>query len=247
MEKVNELEVKLLSKDTSPIIPQRSKLKNELHIKENFVFTEKQQKFIDLALNKNTKVMFVEGPAGTAKTTLSVYCALKLLNEKRASDLIYARSAVECSEKSIGYLPGSLDEKIGVYLQPLVDKLEELLPRSEIDMLKNDKRITGMPISFLRGLSWNCKVIIGDEFQNCSYKEILTFLTRIGERSKIFILGDSSQSDINGKSGLSRMINIFNDQESRDNGIFTFQFDETDIVRSGICAFIIRKINKTTL
>ena len=167
-----------------------------------------------------------------------------MLNEKRVSDLIYIRSAVECSERSIGLLPGSLDEKIGVYLQPLVDKLEELLPKNEIELLKKEERITGMPISFLRGLNWNAKVIIGDEFQNCTFKEIMTFMTRIGEFSKVFILGDIEQSDINGRSGLLKAINIFDDEESRANGIFVFKFDETDVVRSGIVKFIIQKIRK---
>lgn len=244
---INNNENIIYKKDNSPVIFQRSKLKNELTIRENFVFTEKQKEFIKIAMDKNTKVMFIEGPAGVSKSYSAIYAALKLLNEKKVSDLVYVRSAVECSDRSMGYLPGTLDEKISVYLQPLVDKLDELLPKNEIDMLKKDNRIAGMPISFLRGLSWNCKVIIGDEFQNCSYKEILTFMTRAGERSKIFILGDCQQSDINGKSGLSRMINIFNDQESRDNGIFVFKFDENDIVRSGLCAYIIKKINKSTL
>ena len=229
--------------DRSPVIPQRSKLKSVLKI-YNRELTVRQKEFLALAADKSTKIIFVSGPAGTAKTYLAVLHALNMLNEKRVSDLIYIRSAVECSERSIGLLPGSLDEKIGVYLQPLVDKLEELLPKNEIELLKKEERITGMPISFLRGLNWNAKVIIGDEFQNCTFKEIMTFMTRIGEFSKVFILGDIEQSDINGRSGLLKAINIFDDEESRANGIFVFKFDETDVVRSGIVKFIIQKIRK---
>lgn len=237
-----QLSPELLNKDYSPIIPQRSKLKSDLHIREKFVFTERQQMFLNLALDKDTKLIFVSGPAGSAKSFLSIYAALKLMNDKKVSDLIYARSAVECSDRSIGLLPGTLDEKMGAYLQPLVDKLDELLPKNEIDMLKKDNRVAGMPISFLRGLNWNAKVVIGDEFQNCTYKEILTFITRLGEFSKAFVLGDPSQNDINGKSGFDKMIDLFDDEESRQNGIHIFRFTNDDIVRSKLIRFIMSKI-----
>ena len=108
------------------MIPQRNKLKFDLHLIDRFNLTQKQKDFIDLVLDKNTKMVFVDGPAGTTKSFLTIYCALKLLNERRMSDIIYVRSVVECSEKSVGYLPGTLDEKISIYLQPLVDKLAEL-------------------------------------------------------------------------------------------------------------------------
>jgi phosphate starvation-inducible PhoH-like protein len=206
--------------------------------------TARQKEFLALAADKSTKIIFVSGPAGTAKTFLSIFHALTMINEKRVSDLIYIRSAVECSERSIGLLPGTLDEKIGVYLQPLVDKLEELLPKNDIELLKKEERITGMPLSFLRGLNWNAKVIIADEAQNMTYKEILTLITRVGEFSKVFVIGDSGQSDINGKSGFLKMMGNFDDDESRKNGIFTFKFGTDDIVRSGIVRFIIEKLNR---
>ena len=166
-----------------------------------------------------------------------------MINEQRVSDLIYVRSAVECADRSIGLLPGTLNEKIGVYLQPLVDKLEELLPKNEIDLLKKEERVSGMPISFLRGLNWNAKVVILDETQNCNYREILTFITRIGEYSKVFLIGDPEQSDLkNGsRGGFEKMINIFDDEESRKQGIFVFKFDVDDIVRSPLVKYIVQK------
>jgi phosphate starvation-inducible protein PhoH and related proteins len=228
--------------DNSPIVPQRPKLKGNLNIFKNFEFTQKQKDFLDIALDKNTKMVFVEGPAGCSKTFLTIYSALRLLNEKKVSDIIYARSAIECSDRSLGFLPGNIDEKMGVYNQPLIDKLNELLSKNDIELLKKESRISGIPISYLRGLSWNCKVIIGDEFQNCTYKEIVTFITRMGQFSKIFILGDVSQNDINGKSGFQKTIDLFNDEESKSKGIFVFKFTEDDIVRCDLLKFIIKKI-----
>ena len=229
--------------DRSPIIPQRTKLKSVLKIFQREL-TEKQKQFLELASDKTTKIIFVSGPAGTSKTFLAVYHALTMINEKRVSDLIYVRSAVECSDAKLGFLPGEANDKMAPYIQPLLDKLTELLPRGDIDILLKEERVTGIPVGFLRGLNFNAKVIIGDEAQNMSFKELFTLITRTGEFSKVFILGDPEQSDINGRSGFIKMINHFDDEESRLNGIHVFRFTEDDIVRSGLVQFIIRKVKK---
>jgi phosphate starvation-inducible protein PhoH len=131
------------------------------------------------------------------------------------------------------------------YLAPLIDKLVELLPKSDIDALKKENRISSIPVGFLRGLNWNAKVVIADEAQNMTFKELFTLITRTGEFSKMFILGDPDQSDINGKSGFIKMISYFDDEESRANGIQVFRFTDDDIVRSGLVQFIIKKVKKT--
>jgi phosphate starvation-inducible PhoH-like protein len=229
--------------DTSPVIPQRSKLRNTISIFERNL-TPKQQEFMDLALNKQVKLVFVSGPAGTAKTYLAVQAALTLINTKRVSDLIYVRSAVESSDSKIGFLPGEMTEKMAPYLDPLMEKLQELLPKNQIDVLVKEERISGVPVGFLRGRNWNAKVIIGDEAQNMTFKELLTLITRTGEYAKVFILGDPEQSDINGKSGFIKMMSIFDDDESKENGIHVFHFNDDDIVRSGLVRFIAKKIKK---
>jgi phosphate starvation-inducible PhoH-like protein len=229
--------------DTSPIIPQRSKLRSTLSIFERNL-TPKQQEFMDLVLNKQVKLIFVSGPAGTAKTYLAVQAALTLINGKIVSDLIYVRSAVESSDSKIGFLPGEITEKMAPYLDPLMEKLQELLPKNQVDILIKEERISGIPVGFLRGRNWNAKAIIGDEAQNMSFKEILTLITRTGEYSKVFILGDPEQSDINGKSGFIKMMSMFDDEESRENGIYVFRFKDDDIVRSGLVRFIAKKIKK---
>lgn len=229
--------------DTSPLIPQRSKLRYPLNIYQR-EFTEKQKQFIEIAKDKSTRLMFVIGPAGTSKTYLSVYTALHLINDKRVSDLVYVRSVVESSDSKMGYLPGETNEKFAPYIQPLMDKLSELLPKGDVDVLKKEERITGLPVGHLRGLNWNAKAIVADEAQNMTFKELVTLLTRIGEFSKVFILGDPEQSDINGKSGLIKMANIFDDDESKENGIHVFRFTDDDNVRSSLSRFINKKIKK---
>ena len=230
------------NKDHSPKVPQNDKIKSELKIIEREL-NDKQKQFLEIALHKDTKMMFISGPAGTSKTWLSVLASLRLLNLRRMSDIIYIRSAVESSDSKLGFLPGEASEKLAPYMQPLLDKLGELLPKSDVDYLMKDGRISSTPVGFLRGLNWNAKCIIADEAQNCSQKELVTLITRVGEFSKVFVLGDPDQSDINGKSGFSKIMNVFNDEDSRKNGIFTFTFTEDDIVRSGLVKFIIKRIN----
>lgn len=205
-------------------------------------FTPKQKEFIKLALDEQTQLMFVDGPAGTAKTYLSVYCGLELLNIGNIGEMIYARSAVESSDQKLGYLPGAQDDKMAPYLEPFKDKLEELLSPVDIRYLQEEERIYGIPVGFLRGASWEDKFVLVDEAQNLSEKELITIMTRIGEKCKVFICGDVMQSDIGSRTGFQSILNLFTDQASADHGIHTFTFDEEDIIRSKLVKFIITKI-----
>lgn len=231
-----------LNIDRSPYVYQKSKLKNHLKIASHLKLTPKQIDFLQLATSKETKMVFVTGPAGTSKTYISILASLNLLNDKKVSDLIYVRSVVESSDVKMGFLPGEKDEKLSPYIQPLMDKMEELLPVTDKQQLLNEGRVQGVPVGYLRGLNWNAKAIIADEVQNLTKKEIYTLITRVGEFSKLFILGDPSQSDIGTKSGFKEMYDLFNDAESREHGIFTYEFTEDDIVRSELVKFITKKV-----
>ena len=232
--------------DKSVHIHQGKKLSFNINIKQHQILTEKQKLFLELALKKESKIIFVSGPAGTSKTYLSILTALKLLNEHKVSDLIYIRSAVESSDSKLGFLPGESHEKMAPYLQPLIDKLEEFLNKGDIDFLQKNGHIDSVPVGFLRGLNWNAKVIISDESQNMTTKELVTLVTRVGEFSKLFILGDPDQSDIGNKSGFKKMVDLFSDDESKENGVYTFEFTEEDIVRSKLVKFLIKKIKKSS-
>ena len=232
-------------KDTSPKVHQNEKIKESVRIDERQL-TPKQIELLNLLQNKTTKLVFISGPAGTAKTYTSILAGLTLLNHKRVSEIVYVRSIVESSDNKLGFLPGEMDEKMSPYIQPLIDKLEELLPKHDIDKLKKEERIHGFPINFLRGLSWNAKCIVADEAQNMTKKELITLITRVGDFSKLFICGDPDQSDINGKSGFVPTMNIFDDEESRNNGIYVYKFDEEDIVRSGLVKFILKKLKNVS-
>lgn len=213
-------------KDTSPKVPQKDKLKESLTIYQRDDFTEKQKQFINLVMDKETQIIFVKGKAGTAKTYLGVYCALHLLDSKRVSDLMYFRTVVE-SGKSLGSLPGELDEKFNPFMRPLEEKLEELLPRGDIQRLIKDERIEALPINYIRGASFNAKCLIADEAQNFTYEELTTFMTRFGRFSKMIIMGDPKQSDIGKRSGFNQFYKIFDTEKHKKLGIHTFELTET--------------------
>lgn len=239
--KKQEEQINNQPKDRSPVVHQRSKVEHFLTIFQREL-TEKQKKFIELALDKKVKLLLVSGPAGSTKTYLSVLASLMLMNEKKVSDILYVRSIVESADVKMGTLPGEADDKLSPYKRPLIDKLDELLPKEDIAYLIKDNRLEGLPIGYLRGLNWNAKAIVADEMQNCTKKELVTLMTRTGEFSKVFVCGDPQQSDINGRSGFQSIFNLFNDDESKEHGIYTFEFTDADILRSELVKFIVQKI-----
>jgi len=233
--------------DNSPYVFQRDKISFDLSIKQ-LPWTEKQKEIIARFLDKGTKVLLLKGPAGTSKTTLAMYCGLTLLNMRRISDMVLVRSAVESSDSKLGFLPGTLDEKIAVYLTPFHDKFEELLCKAQLDRLQKDNRLTICPINFARGLHFSAKFVCADEVQNFSRREIHTLMSRIGEFSKVFLCGDPEQSDLPaGKSGFNKVFDLFNNEESREQGIFCMELGEEDIVRSELCKFITHKFKELQL
>ena len=208
-------------------------------------WTDKQKEFFKIALNHETKIIFVNGPAGTSKSLLSVYCGLQLLNMKAISDIMYLRSAVESSDSKLGYLPCTAEDKLRFYNLPFLDKLDELLPTTRAEKLEQEGRISMFPVNFARGMNWKSKCIILDEAQNSSLKEITTVLTRLGEGSRCFVLADPMQTDLRHRDaigGFEKLYKAFTDQESQAMGIHTFAFDEDDIMRSELCKYIVKKV-----
>ena len=216
--------------------------REKFHI-ENFDWTDRQKEFINIALAKESKILFAKGPAGCSKTLLSVYCALHLLNEGKVSEIVYIRSAVESSDSRMGFLPGDADQKLHFYNLPFLHKMEELVCPNVIKKLQKDERVSTYPVNFCRGMSWSSKCLIFDECQNSTLKEIVTVLTRLGMGSKCFVLADPAQTDLkNGaRGGYEKIQSVFGDEESEEFGINTFEFDETDVVRSELVKFLVTK------
>jgi phosphate starvation-inducible PhoH-like protein len=229
--------------DTSPYVYQREKINFEFAVKE-LPWTEKQKELISAILDKNTRCVFIEGPAGTSKTLTAVYAALSLLKNKKISDIIFVRSAVESADSKIGYLPGSIDEKFEAYMVPFMEKLEELLEKGSLNRLRHDERFSATPVNYIRGLHWAAKTIIVDEAQNITFRELVTTITRMGEFSKIIFCGDPMQSDLpEAKAGgFSKMCDLFSDDECKKYGIHHFRFTHEDVLRSEFVKFIVGRL-----
>ena len=226
--------------DTSPQVFQREKIDWELKIRE-LPWTEKQKAFISLALNKDTKIIFLEGPAGTSKTTVAVRVGLELLNLRRVGELVFTRAAVESADSKLGMLPGDIEHKLGEYMTPFDDKFEELLCAADRTRLKAEKRIIYKPVNFCRGASWTAKYIVVDEAQNLTLNELQTLLTRVGRFSKIIVCADPCQSDLpqNKQGGFKICSDLFDTAAAQDMGIFSAHFTKEDIVRSELCKFVV--------
>lgn len=210
-------------------------------IKNKYSLNDVHKTFLDLCLYEKTKMVFVDGPAGTAKTYLAVLSALTLLQQKKIKKIVYIRSIVESAEKSIGALPGEIDEKFKPWSLPLLDKLHELLSESASDALINSNVVHCVPVNFVRGLTFHDSVVIVDEAQNLSRKELVSILTRFGHNSRFIIAGDLNQNDI-AKSGYKDILDRFNDEESANHHIHCVHFGQDEIVRSHILKFIVRKL-----
>lgn len=211
-------------------------------IKNKFAFNDVHQTFYNLCTDDGTKMVLVDGPAGTAKTYISVMAGLTLLKEKQVNQIVYIRSIVESAHKSIGALPGEIGDKFKPWSLPLLEKLNEVVPTNVANRLIQDEAVRALPVNFVRGLTFHDSFVIVDESQNLTKDELTTILTRFGQRSKYVVIGDTMQRDIGRSSGFSEVYKAFNNEESADHGIHTMTFGENEIVRSQILKFIVKKL-----
>jgi phosphate starvation-inducible PhoH-like protein len=164
-----------------------------------------------------------------------------MLKEKKIDEVIYIRSIVESATRKLGSLPGEVDDKFKPWSIPLIEKCDELVGKQITNMLFENEYLKCTPVNFLRGATFANSVVIVDEAQNLEHSELVTILTRFGKNCKLFVIGDSLQSDIQ-KSGFKNIINGFDSDESNNNGIHVFYFTEDDITRSKLLKFIVKVI-----
>jgi phosphate starvation-inducible protein PhoH and related proteins len=182
-------------------------------------------------------MVFGIGPAGTGKTYLAVAMAISALLAKRVNRIILARPAVEAGER-LGFLPGSLQEKIDPYLRPLYDALYDMLEPEKVDRYLEKNVIEIAPIAFMRGRTLNDSFVILDEAQNTTSEQMKMFVTRLGFNSKAVITGDVTQIDLPNarRSGLLEAVDVL----KRVEGLTFVYFDESDVVRHHLVQRIIR-------
>jgi phosphate starvation-inducible PhoH-like protein len=182
-------------------------------------------------------MMFAVGPGGTGKTYIAVAMAVSALLTKQVNRIILARPAVEAGER-LGFLPGTLQQKIDPYMRPLYDALYDMLDADKLDRFLEKGIIEVAPLAFMRGRTLNDSFVILDEAQNTTSEQMKMFLTRLGFNSKAVVTGDVTQIDLPAgkKSGLVEALEVC----GKIDGIGVAQFTEKDVVRHNLVQQIIR-------
>jgi phosphate starvation-inducible protein PhoH and related proteins len=205
------------------------------------VYRPNQQRFIDTFQEPETKIIILIGPAGTGKTLMAVRKGLEGIINGRFADLVLCRPIVEAGGEELGSLPGTVDEKIGPYLEPFYDKLTAFLPEPMLKALLNAKHITATPLAYMRGRTFSESMVIIDEAQNTSIEQIKMAVTRLGPFSKMVICGDPDQSDIRGMNGLQYITSLFEREGeiASSNGCHVCRLGVEDIQRNSVIPFLL--------
>ena len=198
-----------------------------------------QKKYVDLI--RGNDVVFSIGPAGTGKTYLAVALAVRALLDKQVRRIILTRPAVEAGER-LGFLPGTLEEKVDPFLRPLYDALHDMIEPDKLERFMTDGTIEIAPLAYMRGRTLAGSFIILDEAQNTTPAQMKMFLTRMGFDSKAVITGDITQTDLprGERSGLRDALELVHDIR----GIGIVEFTDVDVVRHPLVAALIRAYDK---
>jgi len=189
-----------------------------------------------LAALRTSQQLVVLGPAGTGKTWIAATHAADLFRAGKITKIIITRPNVPCG-RSLGFFPGSLQDKFAPWATPIIDAIKERMGDAPFEIALKRGDIEMVPFEVMRGRSWKNAFVLLDEAQNTSVAEIKTFLTRVGEDCISVINGDVNQSDIGRASGLRRMIELI---KTHSLPVPVIEFSLDDIVRSGICAMWVR-------
>lgn len=196
--------------------------------------SENQSQFIEMM--KTNDLVFCSGPAGTGKTFLAMAAAVKALQTRQVDRIVLTRPAVEAGER-LGFLPGTLVEKVNPYLRPLFDALYELIGAEPTAKLLTSDELEIAPLAFMRGRTLGKAFVILDESQNTTVEQMRMFLTRIGRGSKVVVTGDPTQTDLpsNQRSGFHHAVGLLTGVE----GIGMVKLEAVDVVRHRLVRDII--------
>ena len=188
-----------------------------------------QAQYLEKLQDDNKNIVFAVGPAGTGKTMLAVQVGVKLFDEGKFDKIIVTRPAVSVDE-DLGFLPGTMQEKMAPWTRPIFDVLGEYYLKKDIEDMINEGVIEISPLAYMRGRTFKNAYIIADEMQNATPNQMKMLLTRLGEGSKMIVTGDLNQADRLDDNGLIDFIRHINEHKSL-KCIDLQHFDKKDIER----------------
>jgi len=183
------------------------------------------------------EVLFLLGPAGSGKSHLATAFGISEVLSKKKRRIILTRPIVESGE-SLGFLPGTFDEKVNPYMLPLYDCIGKLVGWEGPEREKIDRALEVAPLAYMRGRTFDDAVCIFDEAQNATFMQLKLFLTRFGENSKIIVTGDPTQSDLHGNVALSSVV----EKLKPEPGIGVIEFNNSNIVRHPLVGRILERL-----
>jgi len=199
---------------------------------------QSQQQYVRQTLEND--ITFCSGPAGTSKTFTACYAALKLFAEGSIQSIVLTKPIQEAGEK-LGFLPGDMEEKIDPYMQSYISNIGKIIGPQLTEQLVNAEIIQFKPLAYMRGDTFDASLMILDEAQNATFKQLMLFVTRMGKASKVIVTGDVSQYDIAKRNiGLEKFADLMNGIK----GVGYHKFNEKDIVRSKILQEVVKRYDK---
>lgn len=199
---------------------------------------QSQQQYVRQILEN--EITFCSGPAGTSKTFTACYAALKLFAEGEIENIVLTKPIQEAGEK-LGFLPGDMEEKIDPYMQSYVSNIGKIIGPVLTEQMVEAEIIQFKPLAYMRGDTFDGSLMILDEAQNATFKQLMLFVTRMGRGSKVIVTGDVSQYDIAKRNiGLEKFADLMNGIK----GVGYHKFNEKDIVRSKILQEVVKRYDK---
>ena len=208
--------------DFQPYLPQK---KQRVSLDARSI---NQQSYLNKLQDENTSIVFAIGPAGTGKTMLAVQHGIKLFQDGIVDKIIVTRPAVSVDE-DLGFLPGTLNEKMAPWTRPIFDVFQEYYQTKDIAKMLDEGVIEISPLAYMRGRTFKNAYIIADECQNTTVNQMKMLLTRLGENSKMVVTGDLAQADRLNDNGLIDFCNLLKNKPTKH--IDVIQFDHKDIER----------------
>ena len=207
---------------------KRQAIKQIQNLKLSLQYRSENQEIFHNTINEKD-LTICAGPPGSGKTYVAVHYALQQLVAKNSSfdGIIITKPLVEASGEKLGFLPGDIEEKTQPFMMSYYYNMEQIINKTRLDVLLGSGTIQVVPMAYMRGITFDRKIVILDEAQNANPEQIKMFLTRIGAYSKYIICGDLNQTDIKGTNGLSDAVHRFYDMD--EVGICSF--NKGDIVR----------------
>jgi phosphate starvation-inducible PhoH-like protein len=204
------------------------------------LLTHMQKNYMTILKDPARSLVVCTGPAGTGKTMIACQTALEQLKEKKIGQIVITKPLVSVEGESLGYLPGNMRSKMSPWIESYLDIFKDYYSMNQIeDMIKKDV-IKLAPLAYCRGNTYSNSFVICDESQNTTPRQLKMLLTRLGEKSKMVIVGDLEQQDNHGLSGLSDFITRYEGKNHEE--IALVQLTEDDVCRSSLVKYLLKSV-----